>query len=226
VNKPPTCTHASVKPFPQTSSEGNSKVPLHFSHDGNEVTTTSTISRLYRGVTPFSKFPLSAVDAAASKGANAMNDAGPSLLLARHEHANAHHNHFLQHQKLHNKRQTAVTTATAQATAVTEVIQTISVVQQVDVNTDGSTFAVQTLPASNYPSLVLQSGTTTTSESPSSTDVTSAVSTALGSQPSSSGQAILSLTSSTEVTSTSIPSSFSSLIPNANSTTGKFNKGL
>ncbi|PQE11978.1 adenovirus e3 region CR2 domain-containing protein [Rutstroemia sp. NJR-2017a BVV2] len=149
-----------------------------------------------------------------------MNDAGPSLLLARHEHGNAHHNHLLQHQKLHNKRQTAITTATAQATAVTEVIQTISVVQQVDVNTDGSTFAVQTLPASNYPSLILQSGTTTTSESPSSTDVTSAVSTALGSQPSSSGQAVLSSTSSTEVTSTSIPSSFSSLIPNANSTTG------
>ncbi|TGO07319.1 hypothetical protein BTUL_0292g00050 [Botrytis tulipae] len=158
-----------------------------------------------------------------------MNDAEPSLFLARHEHAygQSHHNHLKQHQKFHNKRQTTVIeTATAEASAITEVYQTISVVQQVDVDSDGSTLAVQTFPASDYTSLNIHAAATTTpsTSSSTSTHITTTPSTDLGAQATSSGQAVLSLSSSTDVTSTSTSTStpstsFSTLTPNSNSTT-------
>jgi hypothetical protein len=65
--------------------------------------------------------------------------AGPSLLLAKQDLAHREHVHLHLHNNFH-KRQ-----ATAEATAVvTEIVATVSVLQQVDVDSNGNTFATET----------------------------------------------------------------------------------
>ncbi|RDW89343.1 hypothetical protein BP6252_01375 [Coleophoma cylindrospora] len=65
--------------------------------------------------------------------------AGSSLLLTQHEKAHREHLRAHQHHGNLHKRQ-------ATSSVVTEVTQTISFVQQVDVDSNGSTFAVETVP--------------------------------------------------------------------------------
>ncbi|QSZ35060.1 hypothetical protein DSL72_007924 [Monilinia vaccinii-corymbosi] len=152
-----------------------------------------------------------------------MNDAEPSLILARHEHAyrQSHHNHLQLHQKLH-RRQAVIDTEIAEASANTEVLRTIPEVKRVDVNSDGSIFAVQALPARDN-SLLNPQSTTTPTDLPmtaSSTGITSATSSDAGVQATSTGQVTSSPSSKPYATSTSAPSAgFSTLTPNANSST-------
>lgn len=153
---------------------------------------------------------------------------GPSLLLAGHDRA--HREHLLNqhnHNRLHHRR-TADATATTSASVVTEVIRTVSVVAQIDVDGNGSTFSVLTVPAdatSNGSQAVLtysSSPTTTTAASPLSTAGETASETnssSLISQSSSLGQS-----ATTALTSTpSTHASFASLIASSNSTTCELN---
>jgi hypothetical protein len=148
---------------------------------------------------------------------------GPSLFLARHE--KAHREHLHQHNKFH-KRHAAATT---EAAVVTEVIETISVVEQIDVNLNGNTISISmvlddtTANASNAAETGSSSPSTTTAATPLSSYAT------LGASPtavdsSSSDVASQSLFSSQSVTTAltftpSIPPSSASLIVSSNSTT-------
>ena len=97
----------------------------------------------------------------AVKAADAMppdDSHAPSFLLAMHENAHrehpiAHHEHLRpSHNNLHN-RHTRITTATSDTSTVTEVTTTISVVQLIDVDSEGHTFTILTLPTSDEPFL-------------------------------------------------------------------------
>jgi len=149
------------------------------------------------------------------------DNAGPSLLLAQHDIA--HREHLHQHHQFHNKRQTATT----QDSTVVEIVATISYVQVIDVDANGSTFAVQTVlaAASTGGSGALteaSSPTTTSPASPGTTNPTSAATSTVAGDLSVAG-ASLSLNSTTASASVkSIPTSFTSLIANSNATARKW----
>lgn len=150
--------------------------------------------------------------------------AGPSLLLARHDLAHREH---LEHVHLHNhlhKRQAAATAV------VTEIVATVSVVQQVDVDSNGSTYATETLTTEGSSPAITEDAaaatTTTTTASPAIvTPASAAASTAVGgSQPdtSTASQSLLSDQGTTSAsTPLSIPTHFPSLIISTNSTSCK-----
>lgn len=143
--------------------------------------------------------------------------AGPSLLLAQHDIA--HREHLHQHHQFHNRRQTA----TAQDSTVVEVVATISYVQVIDVDANGSTFAVQTVLAAASTGgtgaalTEASSPSTTTAASPGTSNPPSAASSTLPGDLSAAG-ASLSLNSTTSASVKSIPTSFTSLIANSNAT--------
>lgn len=91
--------------------------------------------------------------------------ARPSLLLAGHERAHREHRH--QHQIFHNKRQAA----TVIESVVTEVVATISVVQQINVDSNGHTISIiQTLfTPSSSDAAPATAATTTDAYAPSTT---------------------------------------------------------
>ena len=148
--------------------------------------------------------------------------AGPSLLLARHDLAHREH---LEHVHLHNhlhKRQAAATAV------VTEIVATVSVVQQVDVDSDGSTYATETLTTEGSSPAITDdyaAATTTAGSGAIITPVSAAASTAVGgSQPdtSTASQSLLSAQGTTSASTTlSIPTHFPSLIISSNSTSCK-----
>ncbi|TAQ84559.1 hypothetical protein B7494_g7109 [Chlorociboria aeruginascens] len=132
----------------------------------------------------------------------------PSLLLAGGAH---HHHHNHEHQKFHKRQQSSVA-----PTAVTEVIQTIDVVQSVEVDSTGSTIAVTDValdPTVNLNTISFASAPTT----PASTSFTDAASTAPAVDAS---QSLLS--SSPGTTTTVTPSTtFASFIGSTNSSSGE-----
>ncbi|KAE8451821.1 hypothetical protein EG329_002661 [Mollisiaceae sp. DMI_Dod_QoI] len=150
--------------------------------------------------------------------------AWPSLLLAKHERAHREHVHQHQHQHhlFHRAPQTGAT-VTAVQSVVTQVTATVSVVQQIDVDPNGSTFAIQTILAdSTYRGwggtpTTKPNALPTTSASPAiASSSSSASSTIAGGSPQVSASQSLNSSTSTAVPSTS---SFSSLIASSNSTT-------
>jgi hypothetical protein len=150
------------------------------------------------------------------------DNAGPSLLLAQHDIA--HREHLHQHHQVHNRRQTA----TVQDSTVVEIVATISYVQVIDVDANGSTFAVQTVLAaastggSAAALTEASSPTTTTVASPGTTNPPSAASSTVAGDLSVAGVS-LSLNSTTASASVkSIPTSFTSLIANSNATARKW----
>jgi hypothetical protein len=148
--------------------------------------------------------------------------AGPSLLLARHDLAHREH---LEHVHLHNhlhKRQAAPTAV------VTEIVATVSVVQQVDVDSNGSTYATETLTTEGSSPAITDeyaAATTTAGSGAITTPVSAATSTAVGGpQPdtSTASQSLLSAQGTTSASTTlSIPTHFPSLIISSNSTSCK-----
>ncbi|KAL3426939.1 hypothetical protein PVAG01_00448 [Phlyctema vagabunda] len=75
---------------------------------------------------------------------------GPSLILTQHENAHRehlrshqHHHQNLHHNHLHRRQEDDAAPAAA-TSVITEVTQTISVVQQINVDSNGSTFGVET----------------------------------------------------------------------------------
>jgi len=148
--------------------------------------------------------------------------AGPSLLLAKQDLA--HREHLHQHNLFHNRRQAAATAV------VTEIVATVSVVQQVDIDINGSTYATETLTTRTSPPPVTTedpatdaaTATTAPASQPIDTPSSAAPSTAVaGSQPDTSlaAQSLLSSHSTTSASTTlSIPTSFPSLTISSNST--------
>jgi hypothetical protein len=131
------------------------------------------------------------------------DSARPSLLLARHDLAHREHLPH-QHNKFHH-RQAAATTVD-----VTEVIQTVSVVQQIDVDSNGSTFSILTVPdttEASSPALTDATPLATTTSATASPAVTP------GNQvtSSSASQAATASLSSTSSQSTSMPTSTPSI---------------
>ncbi|KUJ19781.1 uncharacterized protein LY89DRAFT_779685 [Mollisia scopiformis] len=156
--------------------------------------------------------------------------AWPSLLLAKHERAHREHVHQHQHHLFHRAQTGDTATATAVQSVVTEVTATVSVVQQIDVDSNGSTFAIQTVLADSTQGATGAAATsntnyltTTTSASPGpvSSSSSSASSTNAGGSPqiSSASQSLNSSTSTSSASALSTSSSFSSLIASTNSTT-------
>lgn len=139
--------------------------------------------------------------------------AGASLLLAQHDTAHReqkHQHHQHQHQKLHKR--------TSDRVVVTEVVATVSVIQQIDVDSNGLTFSFEFVPAPTEDSSpVLTDSSQGPSISTTSTEPT-VLSTSNPFDQSilslSSGQSALTAPASTP----SISSSFSSLIVRSNST--------
>lgn len=183
------------------------RFPTSLPTDGNALTSENSIAS--RGI----KSCNSAVDTAA---ACAMGDdiAGPSLLLARHDLAHREH---LEHVHLHNhlhKRQAAATAV------VTEIVATVSVVQQVEVDSNGITFATETLTTEDSPPATTEeaAAATTTIASPAIvTPAAAAAWTAVRGPQLDTSTASQSLLS----TSLSIPTHFPSLIISTNSTSCK-----
>ena len=130
----------------------------------------------------------------------------PSLLLARH------HIHLHRHKNHHNRQ--AEDTATALASTITQVTTTISVVQQIDVDSNGSTFSVFTIPETSSGAQAVLTDTASPAAASSSPAASGAVSTT-SSQSSGQGASI----ASTFTLSTS--PSFASLLATSNSTTCK-----
>jgi hypothetical protein len=141
------------------------------------------------------------------------NIAGPSLLLAKHDLA--HREHLHQHNHFHKRQVTAV---------VTEIVATVSVVQQVDVDSNGNTYATETLTTESSPAITDEHAATTTTESPG---IVSPASTVVGGVGGGAGasQASQSLLSDQGITSASatisIPTHFPTLILSSNSTSCK-----
>jgi len=136
------------------------------------------------------------------------NIAGPSLLLARQDLAHREHLHQHNHNHLHRRQATAV---------VTEVVATVSVVQQIDIDSNGSTWSTETLATESSPAITNENAATTSTESPavappgaSSTVVEGATQSLLSDQG---------ITSAS--TSISIPTHFPTLILSSNSTSCK-----
>jgi hypothetical protein len=147
--------------------------------------------------------------------------AGPSLLLAQHDIA--HREHLHQHHQFHNRRQTA----TVLDSTVIETVATVSYVQVIDVDANGSTFSVQTVLAqstggSGAALTEVSSPTTTTAASPGTTNPPSAASSTVAGDVSVAGVS-LSLNSTSASTSVkSIPTSFTSLLASSNATARKW----
>jgi hypothetical protein len=170
--------------------------------------------------------------------------AGQSLIFAQQETAHREHLHLHQHQHQHqhnkiHKRQTASGSVVTEVVAevIAEVIATVAVVQQIDVNSNGSTIATQTVladsTADSVPAAVTDSSSPTTTTAASlliANPGSAASSTVVGpAQPDSFAEPSLSLLSSQSAVSVptstlSIPTSFASLIVSSNSTTCKFNR--
>jgi hypothetical protein len=141
------------------------------------------------------------------------NIAGPSLLLAKHDLAHREHLHH-QHNHLHRRQ-----------AVVTEIVATVSVVQQVDVDSNGYIYSTETLTTEPSPAPAPAitgepASTTTTAESPASL---SPESTGLGggvggSQASQAPQSLLSDQGTTSSSTISIPTHFPTLILSVNST--------
>jgi hypothetical protein len=141
------------------------------------------------------------------------NIAGPSLFLAKHDLAHREHLHH-QHNHFHKRQATAV---------VTEIVATVSVVQQVDVDSNGNIYATETLTTESPPAITDEHAATTTTESPG---VVSSESTVVGGAGGLGGsQASQSLLSDQGITSASatisIPTHFPTLILSSNSTSCK-----
>ncbi|KAN0103260.1 hypothetical protein V8E51_011573 [Hyaloscypha variabilis] len=131
------------------------------------------------------------------------NIAGPSFLLARQDLAHREHQHQHNHIHLHRRQATAV---------VTEIVATVSVVQQVDVDLNGSTWSTTTLATDSSPSITNENAATTSTESPA-VAIPSVASSAVESSQAS--QSLLLPSTSTTI---SIPTRFPTLILSSNST--------
>ena len=131
--------------------------------------------------------------------------AGPPLLLARQETAHREHLHLHLHQNQHNRLHNR---QPASGTVVTEVVATVSVVQQVEVDPHGSTVATQLVTAYST-----DSTPTTDTASPTAIVAASPLITASSARSPSllSGQSVVSVP-------TSIRSDPASLIISSNST--------
>jgi hypothetical protein len=107
---------------------------------------------------------------------------------------------------------------------VTEIVATVSVVQQVDVDSNGNTYATETLTTESSPAITDEHAATTTTESPG---IVSPASTVVGGVGGGAGasQASQSLLSDQGITSASatisIPTHFPTLILSSNSTSCK-----
>jgi hypothetical protein len=134
------------------------------------------------------------------------NIAGPSFLLARQDLAHREHQHQHNHIHLHRRQATAV---------VTEIVATVSVVQQVDVDLNGSTWSTTTLATDSSPSITNENAATTSTESPA-VAIPSVASSAVESSQAS--QSLLLPSTSTTI---SIPTRFPTLILSSNSTSCK-----
>lgn len=143
------------------------------------------------------------------------NIAGPSLLLAKHDLAHREHLHH-QHNHLHRRQ-----------VVVTEIVATVSVVQQVDVDSNGNIYTTETLTTEPSPAPALaitgEPAATTTTEgsailSPASTGLGGAVG---GSQASQASPSLLSDRGTTSSPTSLIPTHFPTLILSANSTSCK-----
>jgi hypothetical protein len=192
--------------------------PFQPLHDGNELTDDNLLASSRAVNSANSAVETAAADADMSDDAIA----GPSLLLAVHE--KAHREHLLQSQHHHHRLHKKQTTDGV----VTEVVTTVSVVQQINVDTNGNTLTVQTLLADSTGSQVVLTDassptTTTDSASPSMTSPASSTSPTAASEPDYSvSQTFLSSPGPSAVTSSlSIPASFASHIVSSNSTTCK-----
>jgi hypothetical protein len=165
-------------------------------NDGNELTEESSIASR-RALNPAT--------------AHAMGDtiAGPSLLLAKQDlaHREHPHQHNHNHNRLHRREAPAV---------FTEVVATISVVQQVDVDINGNTYSTETLTTVSSPSITNENAATTPTESPA---VGTPAATAGGGSGGS--HASQSLLSDQGITSTTIPTHFPTLVLSTNSTSCK-----
>jgi hypothetical protein len=145
--------------------------------------------------------------------------ARPSLLLARHDIAHREHNHNHNHNHLHQHHKAHKRQTDSSDGVVTEVVTTISVIQEIDVDSNGNTYSTLLIPAATPPLLTI-----TTPSIPVVNNAASPVPGAPSSYPS--GQSPLSLpygqsAISAPTSTPSIPTSFSSLIVNPNSTTCK-----
>ncbi|KAF4630232.1 hypothetical protein G7Y89_g7908 [Cudoniella acicularis] len=156
----------------------------------------------------------------------------PSLILARHEIA--HREHGQSHNRLHHnihakKRQAEATTVVVETadSVVTVVAATVSYVQQIDVDSSGSTFSIETILATSSGSASTTTSSSSSSATPASTTPASPVSSTTNESSNSTrvsaaaAQSLLSSLSTTSApTSTlSIPTSFSSFIASSNSST-------
>lgn len=134
--------------FLPTSSRPRFHVPSH----GHELTTTSFEIAPIRGVKQTgTRCSFSSCEVAMSDDA----PADPSLLLVQHDTAHREHRHrdhrdlHHQHHRFH-KRDAAAGTG-----VVTEIIATVSVVQQIDVDSAGNTYSTLLHPTSPPSSLAL-----------------------------------------------------------------------
>ena len=140
------------------------------------------------------------------------NIAGPSLFLAKQDLAHREHQHLHQHNHNHNHLHRR------QATAVfTEVVATISVVQQVDVDINGNTYSTETLTTQSPPAITTENAATTSTGSPAGGNAVETV--GGGSQASQSLPLDQGITSAS--TPISIPTQFPTLILSTNSTSCK-----
>ncbi|KAH6684317.1 hypothetical protein B0J14DRAFT_646225 [Halenospora varia] len=156
-----------------------------------------------------------------------MPESSSLILTSRHERAHREHgqSHMRIHQNIHKKRQEAAqaTTVVVENSVVTVVAATVSYVQLIDVDSTGSTFAIETVLANSTGGILAT--TTSDSEASITSSLTPTSTTADSSQvtglSADSSQSLLSSLSTTSApTSTlSIPTSFSSLLVSSNSTT-------
>ena len=135
---------------------------------------------------------------------------GPSLLLARQDLAHREHQHQHNHNHLHRRQATAV---------VTEIVATVSVVQQVDVDINGSTWSTETIATESSPPITTENAATTSTESLAVATPGTGSTVVEGSQPTQSLLSDQGITSAS--TSISIPTHFPTLILSSNSTSCK-----
>lgn len=141
------------------------------------------------------------------------NIAGPSLLLARQDLAHREHLHQHNHNHLHRRHATTI---------FTEVVATISVVQQVDVDINGSTYSTETLTTESSPPITngnAANGNAATKSAEGPAVGTPAPTGGGGSQASQSLPSDQGITSTT--TPITIPTHFPTLVLSTNSTSCK-----
>ncbi|KAG9233706.1 hypothetical protein BJ875DRAFT_35841 [Amylocarpus encephaloides] len=149
------------------------------------------------------------------------HDHSHSHLNTRRHHNHNHHAHNIVHQALKKRQQSTVV---EQVNAVTTVIATVSYVQQIDVDQNGSTFSIERILTS--PSSAASAATTTPADQTNPVTVPTAgpSSAASSAQPDSSSQSLLSISSTSQSSLTSsapsipVTSSFSSPTVSSNST--------